>query len=283
MKAFICVISALLLLSVAGCGKDAVPTETEASPQTTAVTSQTTTTAAVSTTENVTETTAEKLPPLQNLLNSVYEAFGSEQIILAYQISEEEPSKGRVCTFEKNEDGTFVPVNKDIEVVFGKNGLNKEMEGDKKAPSGIFHIPFAFGRDDIAHELNIEYRVATGNDYWVDDVDSEDYNTWQTFEGNPEERWKSFERLNISSYRLAFVIDYNPERIKGDGSAIFFHVWKDPDTYTSGCTATDEDSLLMIIKWLDNEKNPVIIQGSLMYYSVVYGLDILKEIEDDAF
>ena len=132
-------------------------------------------------------------------------------------------------------------------------------------------------------DLKIEYKVATDNDYWVDDVDSEDYNTWQTYKGDPDLKWDSYERLNINSYRIALVIGYNALRIKGMGSAIFFHVWKNNETFTSGCTATDEDSLLLILKSLDPEKRPVIVQGSIEYYSAKFGIDIGKEISNGAF
>jgi L,D-peptidoglycan transpeptidase YkuD (ErfK/YbiS/YcfS/YnhG family) len=235
------------------------------------------------TSEIPTETKETALTALQQFLKGISGYYDAQQIILSYQETETEKSNGKVCVFEKTADGTFAMVLSDIEVVYGREGLDKNAEGDGRSPSGVYHIPYAFGASDISGELMIRYRTADDTDYWIDDTDSTDYNTWQSYEGDPDEKWASYERLNISSYRIAFVIDYNRDRVKNKGSAIFFHVWKNDSTYTSGCTAADERDVLRILKILDASKNPVIAQGSIEFFKTKYGIDIGKEIRDGSF
>jgi L,D-peptidoglycan transpeptidase YkuD (ErfK/YbiS/YcfS/YnhG family) len=64
--------------------------------------------------------------------------------------------------------------------------------------------------------------------------------------------------MDIPAYDYGFVINYNESRTPGKGSAIFFHVGTN---YTAGCTATSKEQVVSILKWLNPEKNPVIIQS----------------------
>jgi L,D-peptidoglycan transpeptidase YkuD (ErfK/YbiS/YcfS/YnhG family) len=61
-------------------------------------------------------------------------------------------------------------------------------------------------------------------------------------------------------YKYGVVINYNMNPvIKGKGSAIFLHVWKNRSAGTAGCVAVPEESMTRILKWLEKSKNPVII------------------------
>ena len=145
----------------------------------------------------------------------------------------------------------------------GYNGFSPDkVEGDKKSPAGIFSIGFMLGRADNPG-VKFEYRKLDGDEYWVDDPDSLFYNTWQ--EGASNGRWKSSESLyNIWGYKYAAVINYNmPDIVPGKGSAIFLHVSSEKPTI--GCTTIPEDDLLKILRWLDPEKKPVIVQGTKEY------------------
>ena len=53
------------------------------------------------------------------------------------------------------------------------------------------------------------------------------------------------------------------KRAPGKGSAIFFHVWSGAGHGTVGCTATSQNNVINILKWLNPSKNPVIIQGPM--------------------
>ncbi|GEM_PF-6974072 len=281
-KAVLLITSLVVLLNISGCRKDNVTDFSESIKTDTQQTTSITTTTEEEKTSSETSDT-KSISGLSRFLAEISEKYDTSQIILAFQDDPLDINTGIMYVFELMDDQKIDMYMHEIEIVFGKNGLDKEMEGDKKAPSGIFYIPFAFGTLVIEEELKIEYRKVTENDYWVDDTGSDDYNTWQTFEGDPKTKWDSFERLMIEPYRLAFVIDYNAEREKGKGSAIFFHVWKDNETYTSGCTAAEESLVLELIKWFDISKRPVIVQGSLDYFEYELGIDIIEEIKDDSF
>ena len=146
--------------------------------------------------------------------------------------------------------------------VIGKNGFTQnKIEGDGKSPVGKYSFGICFGKN-LNPEIKFEYHQANINDFWVDDSTSESYNSWQT--GPANGRWNSAENLlrsNDSMYDYAAVINYNDKRIQGKGSAIFFHVWRELNVGTSGCTATSLNNVINILKWLDPAKHPVIIQG----------------------
>jgi L,D-peptidoglycan transpeptidase YkuD (ErfK/YbiS/YcfS/YnhG family) len=199
---------------------------------------------------------------LTALFDKLNSANGSTQIIL---VSNEKESqiKATVEAFDKTSAG-WIKSFPSISAVIGEKGftLNKK-EGDLKSPAGVFRIGTAFGAPNTPSITKLPYKNTTKNDYWIDEVSSPDYNTWVNFAGDPYSRWKSFERLKISEYTYAFVIEYNINPIiKGNGSAIFFHIWKGSNISTSGCTAVSESNMLNLLGWLNPDKNPIIIQGT---------------------
>ncbi len=149
--------------------------------------------------------------------------------------------------------------------VIGKNGISlKKKEGDGKSPAGIFYIGRSFGTVKKPSGVDLPYTKTDQYDYWVDDVTSRDYNKWIVYKGDPEKRWKSFERMKLEPlYHYGAVIEYNTHPIvKGAGSAIFFHVWRASDKPTAGCTAVSQDNVVKLLKWMDPAKKPVFIQGT---------------------
>jgi D-alanyl-D-alanine dipeptidase len=144
----------------------------------------------------------------------------------------------------------------------GKRGfaaIGKKTEGDGKSPSGIFPLGTVFGYYPSV-KTRMPYRQATENDFWVDDPNSEDYNKW--IRGKPKAR--SWERMRRDDglYQYGVVIEYNMHPVvRGNGSAIFLHIWKDGES-TSGCVAMPEGMVLKILAWLDPVKKPLIIMGS---------------------
>lgn len=130
----------------------------------------------------------------------------------------------------------------------------EKKEGDKKTPKGFYSLGFAFGTEKP--ETRMDFRLITESSCWVDDPDSEYYNTWQ--EG--ENGWKSAEKLANSarSYHYAVVVNYNTGKVVPfKGSAIFLHC--KTKAYTSGCIAVPEKTMLEILKMLDPLKNPSIL------------------------
>lgn len=168
-----------------------------------------------------------------------------------------------IRTFEKRK-GEWRRVYKEMKGIVGKNGLTKnKKEGDGKSPIGMYSFGTAFGSQPKPSKLTWPYKRTTKYDYWIDDVNSKDYNKWVTYKGNPRNKWKSFERMNNELYKYGAVIQYNTNPIiKGKGSAIFLHIWRSENGVTAGCVATSEKNLLTILQWIDPKKNVHIIIGT---------------------
>ncbi len=141
----------------------------------------------------------------------------------------------------------------------GFAAIDHKREGDGRSPSGIFPLGIAFGYDPSV-VTKMPYRQATDDDFWVDDVDSEDYNKWVKGEPNAAS-WEKMKR-DDDQYKYGVVIEYNMHPIeKGKGSAIFLHVWNGGDS-TLGCVSMPEEMILKILGWLDPVKKPLIIMGT---------------------
>jgi L,D-peptidoglycan transpeptidase YkuD (ErfK/YbiS/YcfS/YnhG family) len=141
----------------------------------------------------------------------------------------------------------------------GFAAIDKKREGDGKSPSGIFPLGIAFGYGPSV-VTKMPYRQATDDDFWVDDVNSEDYNKWVKDKPNAAS-WEKMKR-DDDQYKYGVVIEYNMHPVvKGKGSAIFLHVWKHGES-TLGCVSMSEEMVLKILGWLDPVKKPLIIMGT---------------------
>lgn len=150
-------------------------------------------------------------------------------------------------------------VGKMIPIVVGRYGIAKpeiKKEGDGKTPSGLYRIGMAFGYKETA-KTNLRYSKMTKDDLWIDDEKSPDYNRMV----KAPTRAKSFEfmRRDDDAYKLGIVIEYNTNPIiVGKGSAIFMHLWSGPTKPTAGCVAMSEESIALLLGWLDKTKSPMI-------------------------
>ena len=184
----------------------------------------------------------------------------SEQLIFA---TNRDSSSSRVAihAVEKN-NGVWQLVLPKFAGSIGEKGfaaMSDKREGDGKSPSGVFPLGIAFGYDPSV-ATKMPYRQATEDDFWVDDVNSEDYNKW--VEGEPNAAsWEKMRR-DDDQYKYGVVIEYNMDPIvKGKGSAIFLHVWKDGGP-TLGCVSMSGEMVLKTLGWLDPGKKPLIIMGN---------------------
>lgn len=168
-------------------------------------------------------------------------------------------SYGELVFWEKDRNGDWNLVDK-VSARLGQNGMkaaSEVYEMDKSTPTGIYSLTEAFGINADPGS-NIRYRQLDGTEYWVDDVNSEFYNTMQF--GDSNGRWNSAEKLIEFQgyYNYSLVIDYNRwPVIPGKSSAIFLHC--DLGSYTYGCVAIPQENLVNIINKLDPEKDPFII------------------------
>jgi D-alanyl-D-alanine dipeptidase len=138
--------------------------------------------------------------------------------------------------------------------------VDKKREGDGKSPTGVFPLGTAFGYAPSV-PTKTPYRQATDNDFWVDDVRSDDYNKWVS--GRPGATSVEKMKREDDLYKLGIVIEYNMNPIvKGKGSAIFIHIWRGEGEPTLGCVAMPEDKVLKLLGWLDSAKRPLIVMGA---------------------
>jgi len=140
----------------------------------------------------------------------------------------------------------------------------KKREGDKKTPTGIYYLGPVYAADGERVKTRMEFWPATEDDYWIDDVNSPQYNRWVISNTDPKEDNVSREemlRTQDSKYKYGISVQYNMDQIKGNGSVITVHVLEGQQP-TVGCIAVPEFELLEIIDWLDPDKKPLIILGT---------------------
>ncbi len=167
--------------------------------------------------------------------------------------------------------GRWQRVGGSISIKLGRNGLGWgrglhtipkgakiiKREGDGKAPAGIFRLKQGFGYApfDIAYP----YRVYEESDHCVDDIKSKYYN--QIVDSTKiKADYKSYEKMKFPKdfYRYGIVVDHNPKRLRGAGSCIFIHIKSIP---TAGCTVMSQNQIKQILRWLDPDKKPLLIQA----------------------
>ena len=146
----------------------------------------------------------------------------------------------------------------------GQRGEPRKREGDKKAPAGVFQFSDAFGTalPDQVRFLRLPYRQITPTTEAVDDPKSKYYNQVVDRTSVTHPDWASSESmLQVGGrYRLGVIIEHNAAAYPGLGSCIFFHVWDPSYPGTTGCTATSFSHLVQLLRWLDPQKNPLIMQ-----------------------
>ncbi len=192
-------------------------------------------------------------------------------------------SSGQICLVvaeDMNTSKAFLECYEDGNVVFdmvevniGTNGLGwglgkvklnqkkyepLKKEGDKKAPAGVFKLTKIFGYENDEN-LSMPYIYTSETLICVDDVNSTLYNQIIPM---PSDEPKSFEmmRRDDNQYELGVVVEHNKNGMKGSGSCIFMHVSKSKDASTAGCTSMRLDEIKKIAFWLDESKNPILIQ-----------------------
>ena len=192
-------------------------------------------------------------------------------------------------------DEKWRAIGKPIPVSVGKNGLawgrgiyrnaqraHAKQEGDGCAPAGIFRLGPAFGyapRPPAGCKLI--YRAITERDYFVDAPAAAEYNRWVTIPARkpnqPEKLWPSFERMKRPDrlYELGIVVQQNDHPVvKGGGSAIFLHVWRNPGVPTVGCTAMARDDLLALLRWLEPKQEPLLVQAPASELKNILSIEI---------
>ncbi|NPU85666.1 MAG: hypothetical protein HPY65_14415 [Syntrophaceae bacterium] len=203
----------------------------------------------------------------------------SRQAILVVAEGWDSP-QAELTLFEREGPGdTWRPAAAAAPALLGRSGLGwgagfdgeanpadpRKQEGDGRAPAGVFRIGTAFGyaAGDEAAFLKLPYIASREGWECVDDIHSAHYNRLARKFETARPDWNSSEQMVLPDhrYRWGALIEYNADPPRpGRGSCIFLHIWLDPSSPTSGCTALDESSLLQILRRLRPETNPVLIQ-----------------------
>jgi D-alanyl-D-alanine dipeptidase len=143
-------------------------------------------------------------------------------------------------------------------------GEPRKREGDKKAPAGVFRFGDVFGtaHPEQVRFLRLPYRQVTPSTEAIDDPRSKYYNQVVDRATITHPDWASSESmLQVGGrYRLGVIIRHNAEAYPGLGSCIFFHVWDPHYSGTTGCTAAAYSQLVRVLRWLDPQKKPLIVQ-----------------------
>jgi D-alanyl-D-alanine dipeptidase len=77
-----------------------------------------------------------------------------------------------------------------------------------------------------------------------------------------ETPWTSFETMRREDelYRRVVFVEHNTgPAVGGGGSCIFLHVWRGPDSVTSGCTAMELAPLEEVVRFIDPD-HTVLVQ-----------------------
>lgn len=170
----------------------------------------------------------------------------------------------------------------DIDVNLGRNGLAwgvdeknfihfatepTKHEGDGKSPAGVFSLISSFGYDE--NGFSLPYRKSTADTICVDDLNSNYYNKIIKMPAKVPESFELMKR-DDDQYKIGAVVDYNPKAVKGRGSCIFLHVQKEPNHPTAGCTSMRFSDLDKVLKWLDPNRDPLLIQVTKQYLEQVF-------------
>ena len=175
----------------------------------------------------------------------------------------------------KSQTSPWTSAGSEFPIVVGRSGLawaqdsapekatQFKKEGDGKSPAGTFPLTFVFAPAIKPELLSFPYTQIEQSTECVDDVNSTHYNkvVGRMKVGNFD--WKSSEKMFEirPEYDLGVFVAYNSYPVvKGNGSCIFLHIWKDASTPTSGCTAMERTNLERLVAWLDVKKNPYLVQ-----------------------
>jgi len=175
---------------------------------------------------------------------------------------------GTMMVFEKTEgkykwNKVFGPEKVNI----GRTGFaepGQKREGDGHTPSGVYPLGPVYGYLPTV-DTKMPYTQSNTDDYWVDDKDSPQYNTWIRGKDKLDPNVKSYEKMVLSNdaYKYVIWIQYNTNPVvPGNGSAIFVHLWSEYGKPTAGCVSMSEKNMVKLLKWLDPTKKPVILLGT---------------------
>jgi L,D-peptidoglycan transpeptidase YkuD (ErfK/YbiS/YcfS/YnhG family) len=209
-------------------------------------------------------------------------AVATAQQLLVVDSAGWDAPRGVLRRFERPAAGAaFRQVGAPLQVALGRAGLAwrsdagapppplpgpRKREGDGRSPAGILRLGQMWGYAPAAPSgVRLPYQQADDKMRCVDDAQSPSYARIVRAPA-ASEPWRSAELLRMPTdhYKYLVVIDYNmAQPIAGAGSCIFLHVAPPPALTsgpTAGCTALVEAELLTVLRWLEPQKQPLLVQ-----------------------
>ena len=205
---------------------------------------------------NSNEQSVNEVPQKTLSIADTYAAQNSGQLITVVSSG---GVTAELCRWEKDSNGNWVQLDS-TQAYLGSGGMKygpSVYNWDMCTPTGSYSLTEAFGNNGNPG-TSLPYRVLDGSEHWIDDENSEYYNTMQF--GDPAGRWGSSEHLSSfgPAYNYSIVVDYNRWSVNpGGSSAIFLHCSTGKPTW--GCLAVDEYKMVEILNWIDTSKNPRIL------------------------
>jgi D-alanyl-D-alanine dipeptidase len=184
---------------------------------------------------------------------------------------------GALQRYERRRGGAWRKIGAAVPVVVGRAGLAwgrglvdfaaagpSKLEGDGKAPAGLFRLGQAFGYAPNAPGVRLPYQHMTPAFECVDDGNSKYYNLILDGAKVSPKDWGSSEQMRREDeqYRWGVFVEHNygPQRQPQGGSCIFLHIWLGAGQGTAGCTAMEQAALEDILRWLRPASRPVLLQ-----------------------
>jgi len=135
-----------------------------------------------------------------------------------------------------------------IPCALGRNGVTwSKREGDGKTPAGRFVLKGGYWRQDRWPLPGAQppLRPIKANMGWCDDVADANYN--RPLRLPARARHEELARAD-GLYDVILMLDHNQRpRVRGHGSAIFFHLTGNGDDPTAGCVAISRAQMLRLL------------------------------------
>ncbi len=194
-------------------------------------------------------TTAEDSPEWVAQLDQAKDA---EQLFVVAAVGK---TTAYVSMHQKDEEGNWKQIITTPGYI-GKNGMDKEKEGDAKTPTGTYHFNYAFGINEDPGCEAFEYQQVTDDDYWSGDQrEGYHYNEMVSIKDLPDLNKEDSEHIMDYPYHYQYClnISWNEDGTPGKGSAIFLHCLGPQKPYTGGCVAIPKDQLIVVMQNVDED------------------------------